>query len=262
MNAINQAEIRAFMQSRGADPQALLADQVLDIILARRFGIEYQPIVDVQAGEVVAYQATARFWTKDHTCVNSGQMFSFLHKNPLLLYYIDMEMKKLQIQHAPDVGWLMLNLDIDSFFEAGDTPLNPFISLFGQHAWTDTEIVVNLVSNQTLPDAYRAQRAIELLQQCGTSVALEDVGLRWGMFSLGAFMDARVIKLSGQALSSDGNTGPAVDWLVSAARRIGVQVILDGVETCEQFEFARRMGVDCVQGGLFSRQDVQVRLAA
>ncbi|OAM51624.1 diguanylate phosphodiesterase [Methylovorus sp. MM2] len=261
MNAINRAEIRAFMQSRGADPYELVADDVLDIILARRFGIEYQPIIEVQACEVVGYQASARFWTKDQQCLNSGKMFAYLHNNPLMLYYVDLEMKKMQIEHAPVTGWLMLNLDVDSFFEGGDSPDNPFLQMFKQHAWSERELVVNLVTNHQIADAYKSQRVIELLQQSGTGVALEDVGLRWGMFSLSAFMDARVIKFSGPELQGLNEVAAqsTVDWLVSAARRIGVQIIMDGVDSCEQFEWAKRMGVDCVQGNLFAKQDVQVR---
>lgn len=50
-----------------------------------------------------------------------------------------------------------------------------------------------------------------------------------------------------------------VDWLVSAARRIGVQTIMSGVDSCDQFDWAKRLGMDCVQGRLFERQSIKVR---
>ena len=261
MNAFNRSEIHALTFSQEVDPCELQANEVLDIVLSRRFGVEYQPIVEVQAGEIVGYQAAARFWTKDQRILNAGRMFACLHKNPLLLFHVELELKKLQISQFPGSGWLILDLDIDSFFEGGASLQNPFLQLFKEYAWSDCELIINVVENHNMADAHRSQRMIELLQQSGTAVALEDIGVRWGMFSLSAFLDASVIKFNGLALKAlnESAAQATLDWLVSAARRIGVQTILDGVSTCEQFDWARRMGVDCVQGSLFARQVIQVR---
>lgn len=155
----------------------------------------------------------------------------------------------------------MLDLDIDSFVEGGQSLFNPFLSLFKSHAWSERELVINLVENHHTADADRSQRVIELLQQSGTAVAMEDVGVRWGMFSLSAFLDTSIIKFNGAELKrlNESAAKATVDWLVSAARRIGVETIMAGVSDCQDFEWARRLGVDCVQGELFTRQTVSVR---
>ena len=261
MNAFNHVELRALALSQDVDPGELQPNEVLDIILSRRFGVEYRPIVEVQTGEVFGYQASARFWTKEQRMINAGRMFACLHKNPLLLFHTELELKKLQIAQFPCSGWLMLDLDIDSFMEGGESQQNPFLQLFKEQAWSERELIINVVENHNMADAHRSQRMIELLQQSGTAVALEDIGVRWGMFSLSAFLDASVIKFNGLALKAlnESAAQATLNWLVSAARRIGVQTILDGVSTCEQFDWARRMGVDCVQGSLFARQVIEVR---
>lgn len=259
MNALNRLEMHALHAL--SDPAELSADEVLDVILARRFGVEYQPIIDLQGNEIFGYQASARFWAHDQRQLSAGRMFARLHENPLLLFYTELEMKKLQISHHPGGGCLMLDLDIDSFFEGGEALDNPFLRLFKGHAWSEHELIVNVVENHNTADALRSQRMIELLQRSGTSVALEDIGVRWGMFSLSAFLDASVVKFNGMALKqlNEHAAEATLDWLVSAARKIGVQTILDGVSSCEELEWAKRMGVDCVQGELFSRQFVRVR---
>jgi len=261
MNAFNRLELASLLRSQQDDTHTLEAQLVLDIILSRRFGVAYQPIVDVQAGEVVGYQASACFWTEEKQAISAGAMFAYLHKNPLLLFHTELEMKKLQINHAPDSGLLMLDLDIDSFFEGGEESSNPFLVLFKEHAWSDRELIINIVENHNMADAYRSQRVIEMLQQNGTSVALEDIGVRWGMFSLSAFMDARIIKLNGTALQQLNQKAAQamVDWLVSAARRIGVNIVMSGIDSCEQFEWAKRMRVDYVQGSLFARNNIRIQ---
>ncbi|HSH73907.1 MAG TPA: EAL domain-containing protein [Methylophilaceae bacterium] len=261
MNAFNRLEIASLLRSQYRAEQELQATEVLDVIMLQRFGVEYQPIVEVQAGEVIGHQASACFWNSDKEMISAGKMFAYLHKNPLLLFHTELEMKKLQITHAPDNGLLMLDLDIDSFFEGGEESNNPFLVLFKAHAWSERELVINIVENHNMADAYRSQRVIEMLQQSGTPIALEDIGARWGMFSLSAFMDASIIKFNGNILQQFNHKAAQamVDWLVSAARRIGVSVVMSGVDSCEQFEWAKRMGVDCVQGSLFDRNNIHIR---
>lgn len=265
MNAFSRIELNVLLRDEVISPLSLSPTEMLDILMARRFGVEYQPIVSVQAEEIVGYQASAKFWTQDLQPLDTGQMFAQLHQNPLLLFHTELEMKKLQIAEFPfkndGAQWLMLDLDIDSFMEGGQTLSNPFLALFKSHAWSERELVINLVENHHTADAHRSQRVIELLQQSGTAVAMEDIGVRWGMFSLSAFLDASIIKFNGTELKRLNETAAraTVDWLVSAARRIGVQTIMSGVSDCEQFEWARQLGVDCVQGSLFARQTVAIR---
>lgn len=261
MNAFTTLEMQALATRQKVDADRLQADELLKVVLMRRFGAEYRPIVEVQAGEVVGYQAQARFWTATRQPIHAGEMFACLHRNPLLLYHVELEIKKLQIAQAPTSGWLMLNLDIDSFFEAGDDLNNVFLQLLKQYAWSDREIIINIVENHNMSDAHRSQRMIALLQQSGTAIALEDIGVRWGMFSLSAFLDASVIRFNGASLRAlnEKAAQATVDWLVSAARRIGVQTVMSGVDSCDQFDWAKRLGVDCAQGRLFERQSIQMR---
>lgn len=261
MNAFNRMELSALVDG-AVSPRDLPPAELLDVLLGRRFGVEYQPIVSVQAEEVIGYQASARFWTRASQPLDAGQMFAHLHQNPLLLFHTELEMKKLQIEQFPfrghDTSWLMLNLDIDSFMEGGETLSNPFLALFKSHAWSERELVINVVENHHQADGDRSQRVIELLQQSGTAVAMEDIGVRWGMFSISAFLDASIIKFNGMELKrvNESSARAMVDWLVSAARRIGVQTLMAGVTDCAQFEWARQLGVDCVQGNLFARQTI------
>lgn len=261
MNAFNRLELQALYMGRPIDlggHQA--AGEIQEAIMSQRFGVEYQPIVGVQSGEIEGYQATARFWGKDNGALSTQKVFAYLRHNPELFLNTELELKRLQILHSPTLGWLMLDLDIENLIQGGDTPENPFLVLFREHAWTDRELTINLVKH-TGTDAERLQHAITLLQQSGTALAFKDTSIHWGLFSLSSFLDASMIKFDGaavRALTQDA-AKVIVEWLVSAARNIGVQTIMSEVNSCEQLEWARKLGVDNVQGRLFKRQITQAR---
>ncbi|MFL9711212.1 EAL domain-containing protein [Methylobacillus sp. Pita1] len=259
MNVFNQSEIGALLLDHEIEPHDMAPNELLDVVMARQFGTDYLPIVDVQSIEMLGYEAHARFWARNGRPLNADKLRVSLRKNPLLLFHLELELKKLQIASFPGEGWLMLDLDMDSFFAGGEGEDNPFLGLFKEYAWSEREIVINVVQNHTMHETFRTQHMMDLLQHSGTSVALEDAGLSWGMFSLSAFLDAAMVKFSSRALRElDGKAAQAmVDWLVGAARKIGVQTVMTDVDTCAALDWARKMRVDCVQGRLFSKQNLQ-----
>lgn len=262
MNAFVKQEIKAIGLEAGLDPTLLPPAELLDVIFGRRFGVEYQPLVSVQSGQVIGYQATARFWTNTNRLLHTGKMFRCLHRNPLLLFHAEYELKKLQIEKCPATGMLILDLDIDSFLEGGKDQGNPFLKLFKEHIWAEREdLIINIVENADTADALQSQRMVEMLQEAGISVAMEDIGVRWGMFSIGAFIDARVIRFNGLAMQAldQAAARAALEWMLEAAKRIGVQTILGGIDTPAQLDWARGLGVDCLQGPIFNKRNVLIK---
>jgi EAL domain-containing protein (putative c-di-GMP-specific phosphodiesterase class I) len=260
MNAFNRLELQAIHLH---DAASFSEPDLLEVIMMQRFGTEYQPIIDLQSGEVEGYQASARFWGKDGGIVDAEEVFAYLRRNPSLHLHTELQLKKLQIAQFPaNAGWLMLDLDIDSLMQGGDTLDNPFLLVFREHAWTERELVINL-AGQSAADPESLQCAIALLQQSGAALALKDMGASLSTFSLSSFLDASIIKLDRSVwrLMKQESAQAIVGWLVSAARRIGVQTVMSGINNCEQLEWARKLGVDNVQGRLFERQAMQARTA-
>lgn len=48
-------------------------------------------------------------------------------------------------------------------------------------------------------------------------------------------------------------------WLIGMARELGIQTMLEGIETCDDLAEARCLQVDYVQGYLFSKHFVRMR---
>src|SRR5690606_31106097 len=130
----------------------------------------------------------------NRSVLSPQKMFANLHHDPLLFFQTEFELKKLQIKNCPaSVDWLMLDLDVDSLIAGGESMHNPFLALFREHAWTDREIVINLINR---PDtrAEELQLAVALLEENGIALAVKEMGIRWGNFSLSALLDASMIK--------------------------------------------------------------------
>jgi EAL domain-containing protein (putative c-di-GMP-specific phosphodiesterase class I) len=77
------------------------ATQLLDLMRARRYGVEYQPIVELSGGEIIAYEALARFYAVDGQPLAPKPVFDALHASPLSLYHVEYDMKQLQLATRP-----------------------------------------------------------------------------------------------------------------------------------------------------------------
>jgi EAL domain-containing protein (putative c-di-GMP-specific phosphodiesterase class I) len=135
---------------------------VLDLLQNKRYGVEYQPIVCVLTGEIIAYEALSRFYTATGESLRPDLVYASLHHNLLSLYQVEYEQKKIQLEHAPLDKTIFVNLDQDAFFASGVTGIdNPFVQLIRSHK--QNQVMVELIENSELNDALMSLSMIETL---------------------------------------------------------------------------------------------------
>ena len=110
------------------------------------------------------------------------------------------------------------------------------------------------MSNAAVPDV--AARALQSLRALGVRVALDDFGL--GYSSLGHLkaLPVDVVKVDRSFIADvceSAQDQAVVEALLTIARRTGVTVVAEGVETVEQDALLRGMGCPVVQGFLYGR---------
>lgn len=172
---------------------------------------------------------------------------------------LSLRYKELQIKNCPSTAdWIMLDLDVDILIAGGEGIQNPFVTLFREHIWTEREIIINLVGHADTR-ADKLQLAVALLEENGIALAVKEMGIHWGNFSLNALLDASMIKFDGQSLRvlTQDAAQTIVQWLIEAARRVGVRTIMTDINNCDQLEWARKIGVDQVQGPLFKQHVIR-----
>lgn len=230
---------------------------ILECLLARRFGVEYQPLVGVADGETRCHEALARFIDGRGNPLRPDLVFEALHDNPLLLLHAESEMKRLQLAEAPRHGLLFVNLDPDSFAAgAGPEGDNLFIPLLKAEG---SRLVVEVIENLHLQDVILSRELIAALGEAGIKVAIDDVSSSRGLVSYASLMDAAFVKFDRSWLA--GRQGSRqrtiLTWALAQAADLGLTTVLEGVETAEDLAMARQMGFDLVQGFLFSERFVR-----
>jgi EAL domain-containing protein (putative c-di-GMP-specific phosphodiesterase class I) len=235
------------------------ASEIVSLVIGRRFGTEYQPVVDLRSGATIGHEALSRFFDGQGRPVSPGPVFARLHEEPSLLLHVEAETKRFQVEHAPG-GRLFVNVDPDSYHAGTGSARNALLDAIGSH---QGGVTVEVIEAMRFTDGRRGREMVRALRERRIGIALDDVGAPDSLLSLEALRDADVLKLDASWLTraSDARDRAILEALLGIARRLDMRSVLEGVETASQLALARCLGVDAVQGFLF-RGQFRSRLAA
>lgn len=234
-------------------PDAVHTHDPLAVVRMGRFGVQYEPLVEVWSGRIHGHEALARFYTDDGVLVPPAVVFAHLAREPGLLGRTELELKKLQLEHAPGPR-IFLNVSGEAWAAAG---AKPFLALF---ALAPLPIVVEAVESVHALGARRGREMLRALASAGIPSALDDLGGRDVLFSAEELQLASVLKLDRSVVRGLhlAQTRALAEALVAFAERAGKLVVAEGVETIEDLDLVRALGVGLAQGQFFHEATVRV----
>jgi blue light- and temperature-responsive anti-repressor len=212
----------------------------------------YQPIVDIDARDVFAYEALVR------GAANEGAGAVIARIEPAKLHAFDRDARTRAIELAASLGLrtrLSLNLmplSLDTLPDAIDATVTA-ARVAGIPAGnimlevTEGEIIHNTAAFAEKMNGYRSM---------GLRVAIDDFGAGYAGLNLLADFQPDLIKLDMQLVRSIDSKGPRqaiVRAVIQACDDLGIEVIAEGVETHEEYRWFKRVGVRLFQGYYFGR---------
>ena len=217
----------------------------LDVVRAGRFGVQYEPIVEVTTGRLHAYEALARFHRRDGVAVPPAVVFERLRAVPELLVHTELALKRLQVREAPGPR-VFLNICPEIWSLAAR-------SLRAVFASSPVEVVVEAVENVHACAVGRGAAMLRDLAAAGIPGALDDLGGDNVLVSTEELHLARILKLDRSVLRTLGDPGrrAMLDGMLAFAARTGKRVVAEGVETAADLALVRALRIDFAQGDLF-----------
>ncbi|WP_415898948.1 EAL domain-containing protein [Neptuniibacter sp. QD48_11] len=234
--------------------------ELLDLVEQQRFGVEYQPLIDAHTGDILGYEALARFYHADGRAIPPLDVFQVLHDSPLMLAQVELQLKRLQMRYRPEGVALFLNLDPHAFSVCTDgdgSGQNAMVNLLKGN----TDLVIELIENTDVNDAKISNDVSELMRKQGIAIALDDVGAPGSMIAMNILSEVDYIKFDRSWLRDDltENMQLLIKSVIGFARVSGKKTVLEGVESAEDLATAIKLGIDYVQGFFYQELFIQKR---
>jgi EAL domain-containing protein (putative c-di-GMP-specific phosphodiesterase class I) len=214
----------------------------------------YQPIVDLQTGAVVAFEALAR-GESGSRWESPAQLFGYAREHGVE-GALDFECQAAAMGGALERG---LPSSVPLFVNAEPRwlglPWPAHLAGVLNRAQKRLQVVIEITERALVDDPAGLLAAVRRIRQAGWGVALDDVGADPASLALMPFIDPDVIKLDLRLIQEHTNTEIAtvVNAVIAQAERSGAIVLAEGVETEEHRARALAMGATLGQGWLLGR---------
>jgi len=224
--------------------QVLAADAVVSV---------FQPIVDLDTGAVVAYEALAR--GPQGPLATPDQLFAAARAEGKLAE-LDEACRAAAFRGAVHLGLLdPLTVFVNVEPEVLDTaPVDDLLAL-ADGAPRQLRIVLEITERALATRPAELLRTVERVRALGWGVALDDVGADAASLAFMPLLRPDVVKLDLRLVQD--RPSPVIAEIMNAvndyAERTGALVLAEGIETPQHLTIARALGASLGQGWLFGR---------
>lgn len=115
---------------------------------------------------------------------------------------------------------------------------------------------LEITESVLVQDAPETMEVFKALNELGVTLSLDDFGTGYSSLSYLKKFPMQVLKIDKafvQDLGSDRDDDSLVDAIVAMAHSLNMEVVAEGVETAQQLDYLRGLGVELVQGYYFSK---------
>ena len=228
--------------------------QLLDVILSENIGVRYEPVIQLQTGEALGYEALTR-GPEGTDIYTPDQLFSQA-EDVGLLFELDCLCRRVAFERSgcmPPGKKLFLNCLPTSI---GDPSLRDdgLRSTLEKYQVLPSNLVLEISEKESIENFAIFREMRDSYRELGVQIAIDDAGA--GYSSLEAIMEIAPDFMKAdlglvRGIDTDPTRQEVVRALSSVAQRIDAQVIAEGVETKEELRTLRDLGITYGQGYYF-----------
>jgi EAL domain-containing protein (putative c-di-GMP-specific phosphodiesterase class I)/CheY-like chemotaxis protein len=226
-----------------------LTRELRDIIRRKRVTTLFQPIVWAREGTVFGYEVLTR-GTPNSSFRNSDVLFGFAREAKLAwaleTVALEAALKRLR-SFELDGRKFLLNLEAE-MFEESEFRIHEMVSFFSEHRG---HFVFELTERAAIEDYAVFRRLLDEFRDKGIEVAIDDAGSGYASLEAIAALAPDYLKITKglvSTLADEPIKQDLVKMLVELAGKIGAKTLAEGIETIEEFDWCRDLGVDLIQG--------------
>jgi diguanylate cyclase (GGDEF)-like protein/PAS domain S-box-containing protein len=262
--AAGRDRVEAFTEeTRAASVAALQTSTELRRGLERGEVVPYfQPIVDLEGGQVVGFEVLARWLHPDRGLLLPGQFLPMAEESGLI---VDLGARILRDSLAQLAHWRAVGLQFASCSLSINVATQQLIDgrfldvvhdALGETGIDADSLWLEITETALMADTNAAGRALRDLRGLGLHLSVDDFGTGYSSLTYLKRFPVEAIKIdrsfvTGLGLEADDTS--IVEAVVRLGHSLGLSVVAEGVETPLQLNRLRELGCDKGQGYLFGR---------
>lgn len=235
----------------------------------RELSVVFQPIIDVRNQATIGFEALAR-WSSPLVGVVSPAQFIPVAERAGIVSSITRPLLKKALESA--ASWsdeIRLSFNLSAHDLNSAEGVLAIVGIIQGSAFDARRLDLEMTETAFTHDFEQVRRSIEILRLLGCGISLDDFGTGYSSLSRLHSLPLTKIKID-RSFVTGLDTNPAshkiVKSLLALSRDMGLDCVVEGVETREELLALKKLGKVMVQGYYYSRpierSDVMGFLAA
>lgn len=234
--------------------------KVRNAIMDREFKVYLQPVYNTMTRERVSAEALVRWIDSKNQMINPSDFIPILEKNGFVteldLYVLEDVCKMLR-------DWTDLGIDVVPVsvnFSRVDVEhagiVEDIITIVDKYGLDHRLIKIELTESAFSENIRDIISTLTRLHDAGFVIMMDDFGSGYSNLNMFKDMPIDVVKIDMYFLRNIENSEKGMivlESVVQMAKRLGLEIVVEGVETQEQYDYIRKLRCEMIQGYYFAK---------
>ncbi|MEM9317868.1 MAG: EAL domain-containing protein [Pseudomonadota bacterium] len=220
----------------------------------------FQPQIDLMTGEIVGFEALARWRREDGALMAPGEFIDMVEYfgalGELDLLIAERTLHTMRNLHSSNKSKPGFSINVSEESLASREIRNDFLNLFAKYQDLTPKLTVEVTENALIDRSAQAIRAsLQSFAEAGISLSMDDFGTGYGSFRHLQEYKFDEIKIDRSFVSKvclDRSSEVIISGFLDVARGLEARVVAEGVETEQQHMKLVELGCRLAQGHLFA----------
>lgn len=232
--------------------------------LTEELSVVFQPVLDISQDRIIGFEALARWHSRMLGPLSPGQFIPIAERAGIISSLTRPLLKKAleAARHWPDDIRLSFNLSAQDLNSPEATIA--IIAIIENSRFDTSRLDLEITETAFIHDIRQARRSAEMLRSVGCGISLDDFGTGYSSLTSLHSLPLTKIKIDRSFVSQihdDPISCKIVRSVLTLSREMGLDAIVEGVETQEEIATLQTLGAVLIQGYICSRPMEQAAIA-
>jgi EAL domain-containing protein (putative c-di-GMP-specific phosphodiesterase class I) len=217
------------------------------------FSHAFQPIVDIEEKEIVSYEVLLRGGDEEPPY----RVFEKVDTCDQILF--DQFSREKAFQTANRLGikcGLNFNFSPSGVTYNGGELIEKTLEIAEEYQFDKTKIFIEVTENEEFYQHTHLFDILNMVKQDGVHIVLDDFGSGYAGLNMLIKTNPETIKIDMDLVRNShkiGSKQAVIRAICHVAQELGLDILAEGVETEEEFQFLKKQGITLYQGYYFSK---------
>ena len=252
-----------------AEQRRRLEEDLRDALAKDQISMYYQPLVSTKTDTVVGVEALMRWQHPEFGSISPAVFIPIAEESDLVIALGEWAMRQACAEAVSWTGNIRVAVNVSPAQFAHPNFIANVTQSLAQSGILPDRLEIELTESIFVNDSESTERTFAAIKRLGVRLVLDDFGT--GYSSLGYLKHAPFDKIKIDKgfiheVTVPGSRNPAIiTAIVSLARALDMTTTAEGIETRDELALMRELGVDQIQGWIYSKartgDDVAAALA-